>query len=156
MRQLSNEETCASCQKPIEPGHVRYRTGDSDWHLRCVDSKGVPAGKATILLVDDEPEMRGVLREVLAPRAYAVLETGDSEDALRIAREHCGPIHVLLTDVVMPGLEGPELAERVRPLRPEMKILFMSAYEVVNRLKPGAVFLSKPFTVKELVTKLEA
>ncbi len=156
MRQLSNEETCASCQKPIEPSQSRYRTGESDWHLRCVDPKGVPAGKATILLVDDEPEMRGVLREVLAPRAYAVLETGDPEEALRIAREHCGPIHVLLADVVMPGLEGPELAERVRPLRPEMKILFMSAYEVVHRLKLRAVFLSKPFTVKELVTKLEA
>ena len=62
----------------------------------------------------------------------------------------------MLTDVVMPGLEGPELAERVGPLRPDLKIAFMSAYEVVNRLKPEAVFLSKLFTVKELVTKLEA
>ena len=156
MSQLSNKEACASCQQPIEPGQARYRTGESDFHLGCIDSKSVPSGRATILIVDDEPEMRGVLREVLAPRAYAVLDTGDSEEALRIAREHCGPIHVLLTDVVMSGLEGPELAERMGPLRPEMKIRFMSAYEVVHRLKPGAVFLSKPFTVKELVAKLEA
>lgn len=60
----------------------------------------------------------------------------------------------MLTDVVMPGLEGPELAERVGPLRPDLKFVFMSAYEVVNRLKPGAVFLFKPFTVTELIAKL--
>lgn len=105
-------------------------------------------------MVDDEIEMRGVLREILAPRAYAVLDTGIPEEALRIAREYAGPIHVLLTDVVMPGIEGPELAKLMGPLRPQMKILFMSAFEVVHRLTPDAAFLSKPFTVRELMEKL--
>jgi two-component system cell cycle sensor histidine kinase/response regulator CckA len=76
--------------------------------------------------------------------------------ALRLAREYRGTINTLLTDVVMPGPEGPELVDRMKPLRPAMKVLFMSAYEVVHRLQPGALFLAKPFSVKELVTKLEA
>jgi two-component system cell cycle sensor histidine kinase/response regulator CckA len=156
MSQPGEKDACAVCRKPIEPGHSRFRTGQTDLHLGCSVSTAVPTGKATVLVVDDEPEMRDVLREILAPRAYAVLDTGDPEEAVRIAGEFGRPIHVLLTDVVMPKIEGPELAERVGPLRPQMKIVFMSGYEVVDRLKPGAVFLPKPFTVKELMAQLEA
>ncbi len=156
MSQPGEKDTCAVCHNPIEPGHSRFRTGQTDLHLGCCVSTAVPTGKATVLVVDDEPEMRDVLREILAPRAYAVLDTGDPEEAVRIVSEFGGPINVLLTDVVMPKIEGPELAERVALLRPEMKILFMSGFEVVSRLKPGSVFLSKPFTVKELMAQLEA
>ena len=146
---------CAVCRKPIEAGQSRFRTGQTEYHLGCCMSVAMPTGKATVLVVDDEPEMRDVLREILAPRAYAVLDTGDPEEAVRIASEFGRPINVLLTDVVMPKIEGPELAERLTSLRPEMRILFMSGYEVVNRLKPGAEFISKPFTVRELMARLE-
>lgn len=156
MSQPGEKGTCAVCRKPVESGQPRFRTGQTDYHLGCCVSTAVPTGKATVLVVDDEPEMRDVLREILAPRAYAVLDTGDPEEAVRIVSEFGRPINVLLTDVVMPKIEGPELAERVAPLRPQMKIVFMSGYEVVDRLKPGAVFLPKPFTVKELLAQLEA
>ncbi len=146
--------TCAICRESFAPDQARFRTGQRDLHLACLDPKSAPTRRTTVLVVDDEPEMRGVLREILAPRAYAVLDTGIPEEALRIVREYAGPIHVLLTDVVMPGIEGLELAERLGPLRREMRILFMSAFEVAHRLKPGAIFLSKPFTVQELMTKL--
>ena len=154
MSRPGDDDTCAICRKPFDPSHARFRTGQRNLHLACLDPKNAPSGRATVLVVDDEPEMRGVLREILAPRAYAVLDTGNPEEALRIAREYAGPIHVLLTDVVMPGIEGPELAKLMGPLRPQMRILFMSAFEVVHRLKPGAIFLSKPFTVPELMAKL--
>ena len=149
-----DDEACTHCRKPFDPGQARFRAGRRNLHLACLAQGTQPSGRATILVVDDESEMRGVLREILAPRAYAILDTGNPDEALRIAREYAGPIHVLLTDVVMPEIEGPELAERIMPLRPQMKILFMSAYEVVHRLKPGAAFLSKPFTVRDLLGKL--
>jgi CheY-like chemotaxis protein len=154
MSQPRSEGICAICRKPLEPIQARYRAGLRELHLGCLEPKGTPSGRRTVLVVDDEPEMRGVLREILAPRAYAVLDTGNPEEALQIARAYSGPIHVMLTDVVMPGIEGPELAEHVAPLRPGIKIVFMSAYDVVNRLKPGVAFLSKPFTVTELMAKL--
>ena len=151
-----NEDTCAVCHMPFEPSQTRLRVGERDAHLSCYGPNAVPAERPTVLVVDDEAEIRGVLREILAPRAYVVLDTGDPEEALRVARSYKGTINTLLTDVVMPGIQGPELAERMRPLRPEMKVLFMSAYDVVHRLKPDAVFLSKPFTVKQLMAQLEA
>lgn len=154
MSASGGEESCAICRKPFEPSQARFRNGQRDLHLACLDQTSAPTGRRTVLVVDDEIEMRGVLREILAPRAYAVLDTGNPEEALRIAREYAGPIHVLLTDVVMPGIEGPELAKLMGPLRVQMRILFMSAFEAVHRLKPGAIFLSKPFTVQELMAKL--
>ena len=112
----------------------------------------------TILIVDDEPEVRALARDMLKAKGYTTLDTGDPTLALRIARTEPQPIHLLLTDVVMPLMNGRELAEQMRTIRPAMKTLYMSAYgteTVVDygiRLAPGEPFVMKPFTMERLVS----
>ena len=112
----------------------------------------------TILIVDDEPEVRAVARDMLKAKGYTTLDTGDPMLALRIARTESQPIHLLLTDVVMPLMNGRELADQLRPIRPGIKVLYMSAYstEAVEdygiRLAPGEPFVLKPFTMEGLVS----
>jgi len=114
----------------------------------------------TILIVDDEAEVRAVARDMLKANGYTTLDTGDPTLALRIARTESQPIHLLLTDVVMPLMNGRELAEQMRTIRPTMKILYMSAYstETVEdygiRLAPGEPFVMKPFTMESLNSTL--
>ena len=88
----------------------------------------------TILVVDDEALVRSLARDILLGAGYHVLEAEDGEQALRVAEEHPGAIHVLLTDVVMPGINGKELAARVAALRPDTRMIFMSgrAAEVIG------------------------
>ena len=93
----------------------------------------------TILVVDDEDGVRSLVRDILEPRGYTILDTGDPRQALRIAREHPTPIDLFLIDVMMPLMKGTELALKVEALRPQAKILLMSAYmlsEVTHT--PGA------------------
>jgi CheY-like chemotaxis protein len=73
---------------------------------------------ATILLVDDEPDIRSLVRDVLGPQGYRILEAGNADEALRVAQEHGKPIDLLLTDVVMPGMHGHELAAQLLVQRP--------------------------------------
>jgi DNA-binding response OmpR family regulator len=114
----------------------------------------------TILIVDDEPEVRAVAVDMLQAKGYRTLDTGDPMRALHIARTETEPIHLLLSDVVMPLMNGRELAEQVRVIRPAIKILFMSAYstETVEdygiRIAPGQPFVVKPFTMEELAAKV--
>ena len=114
----------------------------------------------TILIVDDEPEVRAVAVDMLQAKGYRTLDTGDPMRALHIARTETEPIHLLLSDVVMPLMNGRELAEQVRVIRPAIKILFMSAYstETVEdygiRIAPGQPFVVKPFTLEELAAKV--
>jgi PAS domain S-box-containing protein len=108
-------------------------------------------GSETILLVEDDGEVRRLARDVLRTHGYTVLEAADSGDALRIADRHSGPIHLLLTDVVMPQVSGLELAERMAALRPSMRVLFMSAHThnaIAHRgvLDAGRAFIEKPFS----------
>ena len=116
----------------------------------------------TILIVDDEPEVRALARDMLKAEGYTTLDTGDPTLALRIARTEPQPIHLLLTDVVMPVMNGRELAEQMRTIRPEMKILYMSAYstETVEdygiQITPGEPFVMKPFTMERLVSAVRA
>ena len=116
----------------------------------------------TILIVDDEPEVRAVARDMLKAKGYTTLDTGDPTLALRIARTESQPIHLLLTDVVMPVMNGRELVEQMRTIRPEMKILYMSAYstETVEdygiQITPGEPFVMKPFTMERLVSAVRA
>jgi len=116
----------------------------------------------TILIVDDEPEVRAVAVDVLRAKGYRTLDTGDPMLALRIARTETEPIHLLLTDVVMPLMNGRELAEQVRVIRPAIKVLFMSAYSTDTvedygiRIAPGVPFVVKPFTMEDLATKVRA
>ncbi len=111
-----------------------------------------PRGSETILLVEDEPMVRHLVRDALQLYGYTVLEAPHGEEALRLCKAHAGPIHLLLTDVVMPGgMNGRELAERLQPERPAMKLLYMSGYTddsvVVRGVRTEATdFLQKPFT----------
>jgi PAS domain S-box-containing protein len=113
------------------------------------------AGTETILLVEDEAGVRQFVRRVLSRRGYAVIEARDVAHAADIAAEHAGPIHLLLSDVVMPGLSGPELAKRIVATRPEVRVLYMSGF--ASRLSSelgspaaGVNILHKPFTPESL------
>ncbi|MGE5645155.1 MAG: PAS domain S-box protein [Acidobacteriota bacterium] len=120
----------------------------------------VPArGAETILLVEDEPGVRALVREVLRQHGYRVLDASDVNDALRLCREHEGDIHLLLTDVVMPVMSGRELADRAAEIRPELRVLYMSGYTdnvVVHHgvTARDAQFLQKPFAPKLLARKV--
>jgi PAS domain S-box-containing protein len=119
----------------------------------------VPQGSETILLVEDEDGLRELAREILTAGGYKVLVAAGPGDALGVARRHGGPIHLLLTDVVMPQMSGRELVERLAPEQPEMKVLYMSGYAadaIVRRgvLDPGTVLLQKPFSPDALTRKV--
>ncbi len=108
-------------------------------------------GSETILLVEDEETVRALALRVLARRGYTLLEAADGEEALRKASEHLGPIHLLMTDVIMPRMTGRELARHLTEARAELKVLYASGYtdDAVFRhgvLEPGTAFLQKPFT----------
>jgi CheY-like chemotaxis protein len=108
-----------------------------------------------VLVVEDSEPVREVTRELLAALGYAVLTAAHGEEALAIARDHDGPIHLLLTDVVMPGLRGGSLAEQVVAERPEARVLYMSGYgDGVARGADGPgehdMILRKPFDQNRL------
>jgi len=110
----------------------------------------------TILIVDDEIQVLALVAELLRAQGYAVMSTWDPEEALRLARAHIGPIHLLLSDLVMPVMTGQELAMEIHAIHPDLKVLFMSAYSVETaedynvRLAPGEPFLGKPFSIAGL------
>ncbi|HET7220517.1 MAG TPA: response regulator, partial [Vicinamibacterales bacterium] len=114
------------------------------------------AGCETILLVEDEPGVRHLVQRVLSGRGYEVLEARDVGHAVQIAAEFPGQIHLLLSDIVMPGLSGPDLAQRIIARRPDLRVLYMSGFS--NRLNTehgslsaGVTILHKPFTPEHLV-----
>ncbi len=112
----------------------------------------------TILVVDDDPWVLALARDILAADGYHVLEAPGGEDALQIAEGYAGPIQLLLTDVVMPGMNGRELADRLRPRRQGMKVLFMSAFTTGfvadSGVLTGDPLITKPFTVLGLAHKV--
>ena len=116
-------------------------------------------GRETILLVEDEGAVRELARDILETSGYAVLEARHGDEALEICERHSGTIHLMLTDVVMPGMNGRELAEQLARLRPETKVLYTSGYTdnavVLHGVLDGrAVFLQKPFTPDALSRKV--
>jgi len=119
----------------------------------------MPRGNETILLVDDDRDVRMLVQEVLNEQGYTVLEVGSPENALFLAGEHPGQIHLLLTDVVMPQMNGKQLAERLSALRPGIKTLYVSGYsgEILEShgvAEPEALCIPKPFTVETLACKV--
>ncbi len=123
------------------------------------DTTAAPYGSETVLLVEDEPEVRGLARDILHQQGYTVLEAADGDQALRVGREHRGPIHLLVTDVVMPQMGGRELADRLQAGRGELKVLYVSGYtdDAILRQgvsETGTAFLPKPFTAAALAHKV--
>jgi PAS domain S-box-containing protein len=112
----------------------------------------LPGGSETIMLVEDEEAVRGLVREILTRLGYRVLVASDGLEALALSRECSEPIHLLLTDVIMPGMDGRELAERMMVERPDTRILFMSGY--AEPPIPDDVLLSKPVTPDALARKV--
>ena len=113
----------------------------------------------TILVVDDDEWVRVLARDVLAAEGYRMLEAADGQDAIRVAAEHTGPIHLLLTDVMMPGMNGCELAAGLGGVLPGLKVMFMSAYDrdflVARGLNPGGPVITKPFTIEYLTRRVQ-
>lgn len=113
----------------------------------------------TILIVDDDAWVRGLARDVLATEGYRVLEAADGQDAIRVAAEHPSAIDLLLTDVVMPGMNGCDLATGLGALLPGLKVMFMSAYDrdflVARGLNPGGPVITKPFTIEYLTRRVQ-
>jgi len=120
-------------------------------HSRPPSAPAPTAGDETLLVVEDNAAVRSVLCRVLRDAGYRVLDACDAVQASAICETHTKPIHLLLTDVVMPGVSGPELAAELMQKRPDMKVLFMSGYSgtAITRhgvLREGLVFLQKPFS----------
>jgi len=133
--------------EPVEPAVARTATAEPG------------RGTETVLVVEDAASVRMVTRQVLERYGYAVLEAPNGDTALRLAAKHHGPIHLLLTDVVMPGLSGRQLAEQLAQLRPDMKVLYVSGYgdsAVVHHgiLAAGVAYLQKPFTPESLARRV--
>jgi CheY-like chemotaxis protein len=116
-------------------------------------------GRETVLLVEDEPGVRRLVNDTLRLHGYTVLEARHGIEALLTGAKHMGPIHLLLTDVVMPQMSGPEVAEKLVVVRPEVKVLYMSGYPDHPVFSKGGVetercFLQKPFTPSALAQKV--
>jgi two-component system cell cycle sensor histidine kinase/response regulator CckA len=116
-------------------------------------------GTETILVAEDEKGVRDLLRILLQENGYTVLDAADGEQALRVCERHAGPLHLLISDVVMPEMGGKQLAERLRKLRPGLKILFTSGYTanaIVHQgiLDPGIAFIYKPYDLNALLAKV--
>ena len=119
----------------------------------------LPRGTETVLVVEDAAAVRTVVRQMLERSGYAVLDAADGALALEIAARHHGPIHLVVTDVVMPAMGGRQLSEQLARLRPETKVLYTSGYtdDAIVRhgvLEAGVPFLQKPFTPEALVRKV--
>jgi len=138
---------------------VHLRTGKPEG-LDSMTRTPPEAEPKTILLIDDEQSVRSIVMKILRRAKYNVLEAENGAAALKIAESHPGKIDLVVTDMYMPGLRGPEVIKHLAPSRPGLKVLFMSGYadqdaERTN-VPPGANFLHKPFTGQELTTAVQA
>jgi len=144
----------AQLSKFIYPARVEYSTPTT-----TLPPPLVQTGSETILLVEDEADVRAVAAESLRLLGYQVLEAAAPSDALQIAEQYAEPIHLLLTGVVLPIMNGRELAEVIKRLHPEIKVLYVSGYTVntvVHHgvLEEGIHFLPKPYTPSQLAAKV--
>ena len=125
-----------------------------------VERSVLPRGQGeTILVVDDEAGIRGLMRKILKRERYEVVEAASAEEALKAVAALGKPIDLLLTDVMLPGMLGSELAQRMRAAQPSIKVLYISGYTQDEAVRsgdtpPGAKFLAKPFTLGALLGKV--
>jgi two-component system, cell cycle sensor histidine kinase and response regulator CckA len=139
-------------------------------YLPCVDQVPEPEpligpveklerGSQTILIVEDDAALLQVTHRSLREAGYAILVAGSPAEAIHISKNHPGPIHLMVTDVILPGISGSQLASHLSSLRPEMKVLYVSGYtdDAIVRhgvLEPGLAFLQKPFSLKMLARRV--
>ncbi|MEW6545012.1 MAG: response regulator [Nitrospirota bacterium] len=121
--------------------------------------ESTPSEAETILVIDDEPLVRRLLSSILTKAGYTVLEGNDAGRALDLCQQHLGPIHLLLTDIHMPDMNGRELATRVRALRPQIQVLYLSSDEAGlpatgPNSKEDSAFLPKPCSPDALRSKV--
>jgi DNA-binding response OmpR family regulator len=121
----------------------------------------VTGGGETILLVEDETPLRRVVRLILEQASYRVIDAASGEEALERCAAHAGPVHLVLSDVVMPGMDGPELVRRLSRERSGLRVLYMSGYADDrlaghNVVECGLEYLEKPFTPEALTAKVRA
>ena len=150
-----------------EPGQGTTFTIYLPRHLGATDQEHIDVaekialhGDATILLVEDEPTLLHMVREMLQPLGYTVLAAGNPRQAISLADNSTGAIHLLLTDVVMPEMNGRDLANHLRSSFPQLKCLFMSGYtsDIITKqglLDEGVQFIQKPFSKNDLATKIK-
>ena len=108
----------------------------------------------TVLLVDDDDALRGFVRRILTSNGYHVIEASDGAEALEVAVAHAGRVHLLLTDIIMPKVNGLVLAERLLRERPDLSVLYMSGYverSILMAKHPDSILLQKPFTPDSLI-----
>jgi two-component system, cell cycle sensor histidine kinase and response regulator CckA len=118
-----------------------------------------PAGTETILLAEDEDSIRRVATRMLEGAGYTVISASDGAEALKLAGSHVGPIHLLITDLMMPDMNGVQLAERIHECRPGLPTLFLSGYADSTMVRQGPLdpaehFLQKPFASETLLIKV--
>ncbi|MGA8438017.1 MAG: ATP-binding protein [Candidatus Sulfotelmatobacter sp.] len=150
----SGKGTTFKIYLPRVPGRA-----ESHAVVSTAESAVTEPGTETILLVEDETNLRYLARQFLEKQGYRVIEAADGAVAMQIAVAHEGVIHLLLTDVIMPGMNGRELAQRISEIRPNTKVLYMSGYteNVIGHngtLDAGVRLLQKPFTLRELKSKV--
>jgi PAS domain S-box-containing protein len=124
-----------------------------------VSQEELPRGNETILIVEDEEEVRKLAGKILERQGYKILETYNGDEALLVCERHKSPIHLMLADIIMPGMSGSELANLLKPLYPEIKILYTSGYTdnaIVHHgvLEKGVNYIQKPFTLEGLARKV--
>jgi CheY-like chemotaxis protein len=133
--------------------------GEVDGKQPAQSSQPIAPGSETILMVEDDKMMRRLTRAVLENSGYKVIEAADGPEAVLVCEQYQGTIHLLLTDVVMPGMSGRIVSDRIKALRPQIVVLYMSGYTedaIVNRgiLSEGINFIEKPFATAALTRKV--
>jgi CheY-like chemotaxis protein len=113
----------------------------------------------SILVVDDEPEVRKLVSAMVGQFGYKIMTADSGEHALTLYKNHKGPIDLLITDVIAPGMSGPMLADKLTELQPDLKVLYISGYDnthVVQKyvVEKGHALLTKPFTLEEMQNKV--
>jgi PAS domain S-box-containing protein len=159
------EQSGGTIDVDSEPGlgssfRIRLPLVEAELELPEAAPAAAPAaGNETILLVEDEGVVRSLVAEILETSGYTVLQAADGPSALELLRRHSGPVDLLVTDVVMPGMSGPDVAKAVASMRPGTQVLYTSGYtdSAIDHhgvLEPGIAFLQKPFSADDLTRKV--